>query len=779
MGTHCAKPLPFTTACSATRLAVVAATLGLPMSPAQAGDCPSTQSYFKVPEIVSQGGVLRGTLQLVDTQVLMMTRFPPKGQTARVPPGTPKAIYDCSPQTVRAFRIHPQPYLPPAYAGQTLPDPFPGPTLRARLGDIVELTFVNQLDAARFGKTDDSGTPNTGIGCDVVVGVYPGSDTFPDCFHGSSTGNIHFHGTHTNPNGTADNVLLELRPSPRDANNKPIITADTYKKEFDAFFAECESHLKGQTLADWPSNWYGPNDPQHPGGSSLGPWTQTGTWTATQMSQLDSSDQDANQKVASQDRWPQYYVGAYPYCYQIPAFSGAYPPPVGALQMGQSPGTHWYHAHKHGSTSINVSNGMVGAFIIEGPYDDALNGFYGDGWTRTQPVMVLNQPGTSPNLMRGGGGQDKGPDFVVNGRFAPIMEMQPGEVQLWRIVNGSGRSGAFFQSFPAGFRYRQLAQDGVQFYDSNYKNSEGQPLLLASGNRADLLVKAPIKPGLYPIMVQHEVDPSDLASAIPVVLLQIRINKDAPIVIGRRSEFIPNAPEQPPFLTNITTQDANSLRAPAPNCIPVDAKSNKTCGTADNPRLVTFSTASPGVKHQIDGQQFAEDPADTKTVTLNSVEEWWIENTGNTPGPVAHPFHIHVNPFQIVEVFDPNQTVVVNGQTLPKYVTTTPVAPNLQCQINPAKRETWFDCHNPLADDKIARVWWDVFPIPSPNTNITTPGFPGGLPGHFRMRSRFVDFPGEYVIHCHILAHEDRGMMALVELKAPAAPSAAALFHHH
>jgi hypothetical protein len=47
------------------------------------------------------------------------------------------------------------------------------------------------------------------------------------------------------------------------------------------------------------------------------------------------------------------------------------------------------------------------------------------------------------------------------------------------------------------------------------------------------------------------------------------------------------------------------------------------------------------------------------------------------------------------------------------------------------------------------------------------------------MRRRFVDFPGEYVIHCHILAHEDRGMMALVELKAPAAPSAAALFHHH
>jgi len=27
-----------------------------------------------------------------------------------------------------------------------------------------------------------------------------------------------------------------------------------------------------------------------------------------------------------------------------------------------------------------------------------------------------------------------------------------------------------------------------------------------------------------------------------------------------------------------------------------------------------------------------------------------------------------------------------------------------------------------------------------------------------------VDFPGSYVLHCHMLAHEDRGMMQLVRL---------------
>ena len=32
------------------------------------------------------------------------------------------------------------------------------------------------------------------------------------------------------------------------------------------------------------------------------------------------------------------------------------------------------------------------------------------------------------------------------------------------------------------------------------------------------------------------------------------------------------------------------------------------------------------------------------------------------------------------------------------------------------------------------------------------------------MRSRFADYPGFFVIHCHILAHEDRGMMTIVEV---------------
>ena len=66
---------------------------------------------------------------------------------------------------------------------------------------------------------------------------------------------------------------------------------------------------------------------------------------------------------------PQYYIGAFPNCFNIPEWNGK------PDSMGQAPGTHWYHGHKHGSTALNLANGMAGALIIEGDYDKTLEPF--------------------------------------------------------------------------------------------------------------------------------------------------------------------------------------------------------------------------------------------------------------------------------------------------------------------------------------------------------------------------------------------------------------------
>jgi FtsP/CotA-like multicopper oxidase with cupredoxin domain len=39
--------------------------------------------------------------------------------------------------------------------------------------------------------------------------------------------------------------------------------------------------------------------------------------------------------------------------------------------------------------------------------------------------------------------------------------------------------------------------------------------------------------------------------------------------------------------------------------------------------------------------------------------------------------------------------------------------------------------------------------------------------GKVVIRMRFLDFTGEYVYHCHILAHEDHGMMGTVVVEGP------------
>ena len=152
-----------------------------------------------------------------------------------------------------------------------------------------------------------------------------------------------------------------------------------------------------------------------------------------------------NQTEIANRMWPQYHIGYFPYCFRIPTYDPA------KVKMGQSPGTHWYHAHKHGSTALNVANGMTGAFIIEGKYDDDLNKFYksNPNWKFQEQVLVIQQLTTVLNLTVPGGGPGSRsvPPLSVNGRIAPVITMQPNQVQLWRLINGAERDAALFQGF--------------------------------------------------------------------------------------------------------------------------------------------------------------------------------------------------------------------------------------------------------------------------------------------------------------------------------------------
>jgi FtsP/CotA-like multicopper oxidase with cupredoxin domain len=103
----------------------------------------------------------------------------------------------------------------------------------------------------------------------------------------------------------------------------------------------------------------------------------------------------------------------------------------------------------------------------------------------------------------------------------------------------------------------------------------------------------------------------------------------------------------------------------------------------------------------INGRAFDATRIDT-TVQFDTVEDWLLTNTS----PLDHPMHLHVWPMQIIEQ---------SGQPV----------------------ETI--------------MWQDVVNIPARST--------------VRVRIAFEDFSGRTVYHCHILDHEDSGMMGVITAK--------------
>src|SRR5262249_45580948 len=141
-------------------------------------NCPAAPDLSApLQEIVSDGnGRVRGLIVIADGH-----------QAFPLSPGR------CVDQIVRFYQTTQMPIPTPT----SLPLPVPGPTIRARLGDVVQLLFLNQVNVLDFPGTLDVLKPDGLPSCDSSSAGYPESagDIYPNCFHGSSSGNLHFHGT--------------------------------------------------------------------------------------------------------------------------------------------------------------------------------------------------------------------------------------------------------------------------------------------------------------------------------------------------------------------------------------------------------------------------------------------------------------------------------------------------------------------------------------------------------------------------------------------------------
>jgi FtsP/CotA-like multicopper oxidase with cupredoxin domain len=138
------------------------------------------------------------------------------------------------------------------------------------------------------------------------------------------------------------------------------------------------------------------------------------------------------------------------------------------------PGTHWYHPHSHGATHNQVSSGMAGFLIVEGPEDRAINRLMtgldkpnielksGD-WDYRERLMLVQRVLNTSKDPDGATASLRSPTSpLVNGNPEPtLITMRPGAVERWRILNGSvdGRGYKRFMVLKGQYCVKQV-QDG-------------------------------------------------------------------------------------------------------------------------------------------------------------------------------------------------------------------------------------------------------------------------------------------------------------------------------
>ncbi len=387
-------------------------------------------------------------------------------------------------------------------------------------------------------------------------------------------------------------------------------------------------------------------------------------------------------------------------------------------------GTFWYHPHKHGSTAAQVSSGMSGALIIEGGMDEVpeiaaardrifvlqqIPYLYKNCFPKedkSQPPDCYDLPEgvieqEYVDLLFGPRSWNKlGRYTTINGQQLPVLHLRPGAVERWRFIHSGVRerlelkleaATATSGAAPATLPLHMIAADGLPLGKVDTLPS----IELWPGYRADALVQAPPTPGEY--LLIDEATPASVSlnqQAEPRKYLARVIVEGEPLAMA-----LPKDAQLAPF------------RLPSlPAVTRPDQLQSASYGIINNPK-------GEGIIFAIDGKTF--EPGDVRRLRLGDIQEWTLTSV-NDVGRVSHPFHIHVNPFEVVSMIDDQG-------------------------VERLREPIW-------RDTIILHEKWKV-----------------------KMRTHYTDFPGAFVQHCHILDHEDEGMMQIVEIYDPAKPAAAPL----
>jgi FtsP/CotA-like multicopper oxidase with cupredoxin domain len=483
------------------------------------------------------------------------------------------------------------------------------------------------------------------------------------------------------------------------------------------------------------------------------------------------------------------------------------------IPVGHPAGTFWYHPHQHGSTAMQVASGMAGALVVEGDsYPTAkANGDLDVLLKKFQPakgsaaeVMLLQQipygcldkdrsktvpcadgevgvmesfeQVEAPTAWR-----DSGRYTSVNGKVQPLLDMQTQQLYRWRLIDTGFQASVALRIRRAKDAQKLFAAisapdqkldimdlcdgDDITQFEVASDGLTHEKIIsktlnyLQPGYRSDILFSLP-QAGAYCVYDDtrtNNLSLTDYSKKTRLIgVIRAAANPKPPghakpngsAVDFLRAELysalkgIPSS-RMPEDVKSVVLEDLKSglkLSKFVPH--PSFTKADEIRLRNSPKEYVTFNIATLGnaTRFMVEGDPAKNKEPDIKnvyqadrvdhTVILNTDQMWEL---GSKLG--SHPFHIHVNPFQIISIVS------------------TKASRKSDDDIDPQYKDligTWKDTLLVIKDHKI------------------------------EVATRYERYIGEYVLHCHILEHEDQGMMQNVKVVLPDGQGGAdAGGHHH
>ena len=369
-------------------------------------------------------------------------------------------------------------------------------------------------------------------------------------------------------------------------------------------------------------------------------------------------------------------------------------------------GSYWYHPHTHGSTAIQVGSGMAGAIVIEDNPDTTPKALLAAN--ANEKILVLqtilyNRQGKLNNITK----LFPSPSDPTKKNCAKKDNQGTWDCSLRAItVNGqiapiiTMKRGEVQRWRLIDTAFRESIYFAVHDHDLHEIALDGNYLGHIDTWKADVPID--LEPGYRSdILIKASMKPGDYEIM------------DMPTTAGKSLR----GADEPKHVLGIlrVTDETNEMALPTDAEMAPQAPFGNTDlrQTAFGVQQVTFNLTQdlPGQKNYFQVNNRAFSPSHIRQLPLNATDMWALTTLGDPNGvqnpipPLPHVFHIHVNPFQLLRT-----------------------GPDTRQEL----------------------VWKDTLLVQGPAVaNVYT---------------KYTDYIGKFVLHCHILDHEDLGMMEVEEV---------------